>query len=114
MTKFTIIMRRKPSLSREEFVAYHRDKHAPLFCALAEVRQHVRRYVQCHAVAASLPGLPDGNIDGITELWFDDARGIGAVFGSQNYLAHIRPDEEKFIDLPSCEFLVSTENVVIV
>ena len=113
MIKFTIIMRRKPSLSHEEFVAYHRDEHAPLFCALAEVKKHVRRYVQCHAVAVPLPGMPPVNIDGITELWFDDESGIGAVFGSQNYLEQIRPDEEKFIDLPSCEFLVSTENVVI-
>lgn len=113
MIKFTIIMRRKPSLSNEEFVAYHRDQHAPLFCGLAEVKKYVRRYVQCHRVDVSLPGMPPVDIDGITELWFDDADGIGAVFGSQNYLEQIRPDEEKFIDLANCQFLVSTENVVI-
>ena len=72
---------------------------------------HVCRY--CHAVDVPLPGLPPVDIDGITELWFDDADGIGAVFGSQNYLEQIRPDEEKFIDLPRCQFLVSTENVLI-
>ena len=69
--------------------------------------------MQCHAVAVPLLGMPLVNIDGITELWFDDANGIGAVFGSQNYPGQIRPDEEKFIDLHNREFLVSTENVVI-
>ena len=53
MIKFTILLRRKPPMTHDEFVAYHRDKHAPLFSALPAVRQHVRRYVQCHAAASS-------------------------------------------------------------
>ena len=49
MIKMTILLRRKPEMSHDEFVAYHRNQHAPLFISLAEVKQHVRRYVQCHA-----------------------------------------------------------------
>lgn len=113
MIKFTILMHRKPELSREDFIEYHRKKHAPLFCSLPAVRQHVRRYVQCHTIPASLPGMPPITFDGITELWFDDVAGLEAVFGSESYLQQIRPDEEKFIDLHSCEFVLSTENVVI-
>ena len=113
MIKFTILMRRKPSTTREEFVEYHREKHAPLFSSLPAVQQHVRRYVQCHTIPASLPGMPPITFDGITELWFDDVAGLEAVFGSESYLQQIRPDEEKFIDLHSCEFVLSTENVVI-
>lgn len=107
------MLRRKASLTHPEFVAYHRDNHAPLFSALPEVQQRVRRYVQCHTIPASLPGLPPVTFDGITELWFDDVAGIGAVFGSQNYLETIRSDEEKFLDLHGCDFVVSTENVAI-
>lgn len=106
-------MRRKPSLTLEEFIKYHREIHAPLFSSLPAVRQHVRRYVQCHTIPANLPGMPPVTFDGITELWFDDVAGLEAVFGSESYLQQIRPDEEKFIDLHSCEFVVSTENVVI-
>lgn len=113
MIKFTILMHRKPSMTHDEFVLYHREQHAPLFCALPAVQQHVRRYVQCHAIQASLPGMPPMLFDGITELWFDDVAGLEAVFGSQSYLETIRPDEEKFIDLHSCEFVFSRENVVI-
>ncbi len=69
--------------------------------------------MQCHGVDVPLPGMPPVDIDGITELWFDDADGIGAVFCSQNYLDQIRPDEEKFIDLQGYDFLVSTENIII-
>lgn len=113
MIKFTILLRRKPSLTQQEFVEYHREKHAPLFCSLPEVQQHVRRYVQCHTISASLPGMPPITFDGITELWFDDVAGVEAVFGSEDYLRTIRPDEEKFLDLHRCEFVLSTENVVI-
>ena len=113
MIKFTILLRRKPELSHDEFVAYHKERHAPLFNALPEVQQHVRRYVQCHTIPASLPGLPPITWDGITELWFDDLAGLAAVFTAPGYLETIRPDEARFLDLHGCDFVVSTETVMI-
>lgn len=73
----------------------------------------MRRYVQCHATGEQFPGLPDNHIDGSTELWFDDLAGLAGVFQSPAYIATIRPDEEKFLDLHACEFLVGSENEVI-
>ena len=90
MIKFTIILRRKPEMTHEQFVAYHRDQHAPLFGSLPEVQQHVRRYVQVHAVPESVPGMPDSKIDGTTELWFDDIAGLAAVFTAPRYMEIIR------------------------
>ena len=113
MTKFTILLKRKPSLSPEEFVAYHREKHAPLFRSLPVVQRLVRRYVQQHLLPVQIPGLPPAKYDGVTELWFDDVEGIGALFNDPAYLAQIRPDEEKFLDLAGCDFLISQENSVI-
>ena len=113
MIKFTIHIRRNPKMTHKEFVEYHRNHHAPLFCSLPEVQQHVRRYVQCHSAEAAVPGIPDSRIDGTTELWFDDAAGLLAVFSAPKYLELIRPDELKFLDLHACEFLVGTENPVI-
>ena len=113
MIKFTILLRRNPAMTHEEFVAYHREKHAPLFTSLPEVKQYVRRYVQCHATADVLPGLPDSKLDGSTELWFDDLAGLVGVFQSKDYMETIRPDEAKFLDLAACEFLVAVENPVI-
>ena len=112
MVKLTILLRRAEAMSHEAFVAYHRKRHAPLFCALPEVRRHVRRYVQCHTVAEAVCGLPPSG-DGITELWFDDVAGLEAMFGSAGYMATIRPDEARFLDLHGCAFVLGRETVPI-
>ena len=113
MVKFTILLRRNRAMSRAAFAAYHRERHAPLFCALPAVQAHVRRYVQCHTIEAAIPGLPPVEFDGITELWFDDVAGLEAVFTSAEYMETIRPDEARFLDLEECEFVLSTETAVI-
>ncbi len=112
MVKFTILLRRNPSMTQEDFVAYHRTSHAQLFVSLVVVQQRVRRYVQQHALPVELPGLPAMKYDGITELWFDDMDGLAAVFSDAEYMAKVRPDEARFLDLHGCDFIVSNENVV--
>ena len=112
MIKFSILLRRRPGTTHAEFVAYHRDKHAPLFMSLPVVQDNVRRYVQQHTFGAALPGLPPTTIDGITELWFDDVAAIAAVFTAESYLHTVRPDEATFLDLERCEFIVSEEHPV--
>ena len=113
MIKFTILLRRNPALTHDQFVRYHRDHHAGLFASLPEVKQHVRRYVQGHGGDEAIPGIPPTTFDGATEIWFDDLAGLAGVFESKAYLSLIRPDEVKFLDLNRCEFLLTTENVVI-
>ena len=113
MIKFTILLRRNPTLTPEQFVHYHREQHAALFTSLPEVKQHVRRYIQGHSTGVEIPGIPPMTFDGTTELWFDDMAGLVGVFGAKDYMELIRPDEAKFLDLPRCEFLLTTENVVI-
>jgi len=113
MVKFSILLRRHPDMSHEDFVYYHKNKHAPLFTSLAEVQQHVRKYIQCHTLPVKMEGLPEPEYDGITELWFDDVESIAKVFISAKYMEIIRPDEAKFLDLHQCGFLISTENAVL-
>ena len=112
MIKFTILLRRKKDMSLEDFIWYHKHNHAPLFTSLPEVRENVRRYTQCHSLNVTMPGLPAPEYDGITELWFDDVDAIGKVFNSKPYMEIIRPDEEKFLDMYSCSFLITIENPV--
>lgn len=112
MVKFSILLARHTDMSHEDFVYYHKNRHAPLFTSLPEVQQYVRKYVQCHTLPISLPGLPLLAFDGVTELWFDDVESIGKVFTSEPYMQLIRPDEEKFLDLQKCGFLITQENVV--
>ena len=112
MVKFSILLKRKPSFSHEQFVTYHRDSHAALFMSVPVVQETVRRYVQQHALPAELPGMPPAKYDGITELWFDDVDAIGRLFSDSEYMKIIRPDEASFIDLEHCDFIVSEENFV--
>lgn len=112
MVKFTILLKRAPSLSHAAFVEYHKMRHAPLFMSVAVVRDTVRRYVQQHALPVELPGLPPVKYDGNTELWFDDVDSLARCFGDDEYMARIRPDEQKFLDLHGCDFIVSAETVI--
>jgi hypothetical protein len=113
MIKFTILLRRHKDITHEDFVWYHKNIHAAQFASLPEVKENVRRYIQCHAMEVSIPGLPPPQYDGSTELWFDDVESIGKVFNAKPYLELIRPDEEKFLDLSGCDFLLSIENPVL-
>ena len=112
MIKFTILLKKRPDLTEDEFVAHHRNVHAQLFMSIPVVKQTVRRYVQQHTIPADLPGLPPPKYDGITELWFDDVEAIARCFSDNEYLEKVRPDEESFLDLQACDFIVSTENQV--
>lgn len=112
MVKFTILLKRNPAITHEQFVAHHKDVHASLFMSIPAVKVYVRRYIQQHAIPVTLPGLPPVKYDGMTELWFDKVDDIGAVFSDAEYMKHIRPDEETFLDLHGCDFIVSQENAV--
>ena len=112
MVKFTILLRKNPALTYEEFVHYHQTQHAPLFMSLPAVQQYVRRYVQGHLLPLALPGLPAPTYDGTTELWFDTLEDVAKVFADAEYLRLIRPDEHKFLDLSACDILVLAENHV--
>ena len=112
MVKFTILLKRKGSLTQEQFVEHHKTVHADLFMSVPVVKETVRRYVQQHTLPVDLPGMPPAKYDGITELWFDDVEALGRCFSDAEYMQRIRPDEESFLDLPGCDFIVSIENVV--
>ena len=112
MIKFTILLVRKPSLTHAKFVEHHKMVHAELFMSVPVVKETVRRYIQQHTIPAELPGMPPTKYDGMTELWFNDVDALARCFSDPEYMARIRPDEASFLDLPACNFIVSTENVV--
>ncbi len=113
MYKFTVFMKKSPSMTLEEFVDYHRNKHAPLFLALPATKKYVRRYVQSHPISNSTLGFRETTFDGLTEIWFDDMASFEALFNDPEYLQRIRPDEAKFVDLERSEILLMQENSVI-
>lgn len=55
-------------MTKEEFVNYHRNHHAPLFMSHPEVGKYVKKYVVSHPV--EIAGFPAPEFDGITDIYF--------------------------------------------
>lgn len=78
MIKMIALLKRRPELSRTEFVKHWRETHGPL----ARGIPGLRRYIQSHIVGErSRPDIPDISVevDGIAELWFDDIEAMEEV-----------------------------------
>ena len=71
MVKLVYCIHRKPGLSREEFIRYWAEVHAPIGGRIPGLRNLV------HSYALDVPGdSRPADFDGMAELWFDD---LGAV-----------------------------------
>ena len=111
MIKFAFMINRIEGMSRDDFVAYHRERHAPLFTSIPEARQYVKKYTVSHPVPAE--GYPGAAYDGLTEIWFESWEAHDAFFASDNYKKLVNPDESRFIDMDSVAVMVTEERVVI-
>lgn len=113
MIKFTILARRNPQLTEQEFLEHHK-RHSALFATLPEqVKSHIRRYTLSHPAEEQVPGLPESGFDGVVELCFDDMGALMAVLNSKEYQTTILPDEERLLDLARCLFFLGNETEVI-
>jgi len=117
MVKIVFCLKRLPTLSREEFQAYWRDKHAPLVSARARLLG-IHRYVQCHtmddasfAAMARTRGAP-APFDGVAELWFSDAA-EGSPEERRLAARELIEDERRFIDLPNSPIFYAQEHEVL-
>jgi uncharacterized protein (TIGR02118 family) len=72
MIKVLSLLTRKAGITHEQFVKHWLEIHAPL----AHAVPGIGRYVQSHITGTrSRPDIPDTDVavDGIAELWYDDA-----------------------------------------
>src|SRR5689334_19401622 len=71
MLKAIALLRRKPGLSREQFIAYYEARHAPLIRSLLpEIADYRRNYVDREGVFESAVAAID--FDSVTEMRFAD------------------------------------------
>lgn len=104
MIKFVGVVWRKPGMSREDFLAHWQSNHAEVVKKLPGLR----RYIQGPAVTRT---GREPSLDGIAELWFDDADACRAAWRSPAGQA-VREDEKRFIDLErSYAFLAEDHHV---
>lgn len=97
-------------MSREAFIDYHRNHHAPLFMSIPETKQYVRKYVVSHPV--EIAGFPSAPYDSITDIYFSTVEDYHAFFGSENYKTKVHPDEPSFFKLDEVVMSVCDEMVV--
>ena len=122
MIKLVFSLRRRPDLTRDEFQAYWRDRHAPLVARHADMLR-IRRYVQTHARASEVAaaqsaarGSEADVYDGQAELWWDSLDDIVAAVSTpagQQAALELLEDERRFIDLERSPLWIGEEHLVV-
>jgi len=97
MIKSMLLVKRKPGLSREDFIRYYEEVHAPLGLKYFHFKRYERNYV------ITPPGAKELDFDCIVEFWFDNMQELHAVTDALGgYTTEIGriflDDEEKFMD----------------
>lgn len=72
MIKRISLLQRKPELTHEEFVNHWFKIHGALARKVPGVRRYMQNHIREISSRADIPDL-DMEIDGIAELWWDDA-----------------------------------------
>lgn len=125
MIKITFCLVRRPDLTREEFLSYWYEKHAPLMLQVKDIIQ-CRRYIQTHSFPPEMSepmrasrGGPPG-FDGVAEAWYDsfedraktrqDPAAAAAAAEAGRLLVE---DEKNFIDLARSPLWWGEEKVII-
>jgi len=120
--KLVFSLRRRPEMTREEFQAYWRERHAPLISRHAGTLR-IRRYVQTHASSSELAvaqsvarGSEPDVYDGQAELWWDSLDDVVAAVSTpagQQAAIELLEDERRFIDLAHSPLWIGEEHTVV-
>lgn len=118
MIRLVFMLRRKASLSLEEFQRYWREDHGPLVASFAQ-HLNVLRYTQSHRLDDEMNarmqkarGGMEPEYDGVAELWWESEETLGAVLASNQggaAAAALLEDEAKFIDLANSPLWLNHE-----
>jgi uncharacterized protein (TIGR02118 family) len=104
-----VLIKRKPGMSMEDFIAYYEHRHAPLgLSKVPNLKRYVRHFLRpfgndTYATAG------DSTYDVVTELGFDDEadfRQAMAYLADPDTAAIIQADEAHLFDRASIRFMV--------
>jgi uncharacterized protein (TIGR02118 family) len=108
MAKGVGFVRRKPTLSVEEFQRHWREVHGPLGAAVPGLR----RYVQSHTRLAAYEQGRNPAWDGIAFAWFEDSAALRAATLTSEYRL-AKADDANFIVPGPVPFIITTEHVIV-
>jgi uncharacterized protein (TIGR02118 family) len=105
------IIKRKPNLSREQFLHHWRDIHAPMARDVPKLRGFARSEIVEEQFRADIPPFElDGPFDGLTESWWDSREARAEMIASDKGKAWFA-DGAKFIG--AVQSILLSERVVI-
>lgn len=120
MIKIVLLLRKRPDLTREQFIDYYENKHVPLVMGLigdyfADYKRSYVRWdnpVSAHAAGDFVGPNGQQRFDVVTECWFKDEATMMACFdkAQRSEIAEtIARDEENCFDRSSIRSLIVDE-----
>lgn len=104
--KLTVLVKRNPALSVDEFHELWRD-HGRMIASEPDLRRHIVRYEQHHR---SPDDYRSGEgYDGLVLQWFDRHRDFLAFVHEARYAELVQPDEQRLLDMGSIVVLFTDE-----
>ena len=103
----------RPGRQRAEFHQSLSD-HSKLIVAQSSLRSKLLKLVVSHRLPDPNPidGLPDTDVDGVVELWFESRKGMAAFFADPAYSEVIVPREADFANTETLRALGARMRVV--
>lgn len=114
MVKLIALLKKKPGMSREDFISYYEMRHAPLALHLTEMGHDYRRNYPRSARVEGREVDAAPEYDVITEVWFRDQaayQAFAASMKTQEVRAQIVADEERFLDRASSRIFIVDEYI---
>lgn len=113
MVKLFAFIRRRDGLDVEEFRRHWREVHGPLIRDTPELARHIMRYEQHPRHREDALSGTDG-IDGVAVQWFREVDDFVAFVSEPSYGELVAPDERRFIDTDSIQFVITDEPTVLI
>jgi hypothetical protein len=109
--KLTVLVKRNPALSIDEFHAEWRA-HGRMIADEPVFARYIRRYEQHHRVPAD---YQNGDThDGLAVQWYDSYADFIALLQTPEYAAKMQPDETRILDLSGMVVLFTEEAEVFI
>jgi hypothetical protein len=106
MIKLTVLVKRNPALSVEEFHAEWRE-HGRMIAGEPDLRRHILRYEQHHR---SIPDYENGgSFDGMVLQWYASYRDFMGFVQDPKYAELVQPDEQRLLDMDGIVVLFTDE-----
>jgi uncharacterized protein (TIGR02118 family) len=101
MYKVVALIKRKPGMSRADFMSYYEANHAPLARkCFPQIVQYRRNFIDLEG-AIIMPGMEPPDFDSVTEIWYRDKEAYDEML-STHFMETVREtiesDERNFLD----------------